>query len=234
MTPITTRRLTIRNWRPDDLDVFHTINSDAQVMEFFPFRRSRAQSAAFLERLTSDIDRRGFGFTALELRETGTCIGFAGLHPDDVVPTLPPQTVEIGWRLAPQYWGKGYVTEAAAALVEFGFGKLGLDQIVSFAVWNNVRSLAVMERLGMQRDAEHDFDHPRVPDDHPELKRHSFYRLTRQRWAAGDGRHAQRHRLPARRKDRLHFNQFLFLFYSCFLTLSSMFELKHTSSFCVE
>lgn len=190
MKPIETQRLTIRNWRPDDIDLFHRINSDRQVMEFFPFRRTPAQSAELLEKLTGDIARRGYGFAALELRESGTCIGFAGLHPDDVVPTLPPQTVEIGWRLAPEHWGKGYVNEAAGALVEFGFEQLGLDQIVSFAVWNNMRSLAVMERLGMERDAGHDFDHPRVPDSHPELKRHLFYRLTRQQWAASRGRRA--------------------------------------------
>jgi RimJ/RimL family protein N-acetyltransferase len=182
--PLLTPRLVIRNWEPRDADLFHLINSDERVMEFFPFRRTRAEADAFLEVLRGRIEQKGFGFTALELRDTGECIGFCGLYADSVVPSLPPDTVEIGWRLASQFWGKGYVTEAAERLLEQGFGELGLDEIVSFAVWNNTRSTAVMERLGMRRDPAGDFDHPRVPETHPELKRHVLYRLDRQSWAA--------------------------------------------------
>jgi RimJ/RimL family protein N-acetyltransferase len=185
MTPLLTPRLIIRNWEPRDADLFHLINSDERVMEFFPFRRDRAQSDAFLETLRARIAAKGVGFTALEIRETGECIGFCGLHADSVVPTLPPDTVEIGWRLAPQHWGKGFVSEAARAWLAHGFGMMGLDEIVSFAVWNNRRSTAVMERLGMRRDPSGDFDHPRVPETHPHLKRHVLYRLTRHDWLAG-------------------------------------------------
>ncbi|MBN9034435.1 MAG: GNAT family N-acetyltransferase [Rhizobiales bacterium] len=184
MTPLTTPRLVIRNWQPRDAGLFHQINSDDRVMEFFPFRRDRAQADAFLDVLRARIDEKGFGFTALELRETGECIGFCGLHADSVVPSLPAGTVEIGWRLAPQFWGKGYVTEAAERLLEHGFREMGLDEIVSFAVWNNRRSTAVMERLGMRRDPAGDFDHPKVPDTHPHLKRHVLYRLARADWEA--------------------------------------------------
>ena len=128
MTPLTTPRLVIRNWQPRDAGLFHQINSDDRVMEFFPFRRDRAQADAFLDVLRARIDEKGFGFTALELRETGECIGFCGLHADSVVPSLPAGTVEIGWRLAPQFWGKGYVTEAAERLLEHGFREMGLDE----------------------------------------------------------------------------------------------------------
>ena len=93
-------------------------------------------------------------------------------------------TIEIGWRLAPEYWGKGYVTEAAQAWTDFGFEALSLDEIVSFAVWNNVRSTAVMERLGMLRDTSGDFDHPNVPGTHPHLRRHVLYRLSKRDWRA--------------------------------------------------
>jgi RimJ/RimL family protein N-acetyltransferase len=188
MTPIRTERLLIRNWEDRDRDLFFRINSEEKIMAFFPFRRTRAESDAFLDEFRTSIDRDGFGFTALENRETGGCMGFAGLHRDSVVPTMPPDTVEIGWRLAPEYWGKGYVTEAAEALLAFGFQDLGLDEIVSFAVWNNDRSTAVMERIGMRRDPAHDFDHSRVPDTHPHLKRHVFYRLSRVDWQARQGR----------------------------------------------
>ena len=183
MTPIRTERLALRSWQDSDRPLFHRINSDEQVMEFFPFRRNRAESDAVMDRLQAWIDANDFGFAAVELAETGQCLGFCGLYRDDGLRALfPAGTVEIGWRLAPEYWGKGYASEAARAWLAFGFETLGLAEIVSFAVWNNCRSTAVMERLGMRRDASADFDHPRVPDTHPQLRRHSAYRLSRNDW----------------------------------------------------
>ncbi len=183
MMRLETERLIIRNWEDRDRDLFHRINSDDDVMQFFPFRRSRAEADAFLDRIRTANEARGYGFSALELKETGECIGFAGLHADSVAPSRPPDTVEIGWRLAPEFWGKGYVSEAANALLAFGFETLGLDEIISFAVWNNERSTAVMRRIGMKAEPEGDFDHPGVPDTHPQLKRHAFYSLKRDDWA---------------------------------------------------
>lgn len=184
MMRLETERLVIRNWEDRDRELFHRINSDDDVMQFFPFRRSRAEADAFLDRIRAENEARGYGFAALELKETGACIGFAGLYPDDVAPSRPAGAVEIGWRLAPEFWGKGYVTEAAEALLVFGFEELGLEEIISFAVWNNERSTAVMRRIGMTRDPEGDFDHPRVPDTHPQLRRHVLYSLKRQDWAS--------------------------------------------------
>jgi RimJ/RimL family protein N-acetyltransferase len=181
--PIRTERLILRNWQLRDRDLFFRINSDDRVMEFFPFRRDRGQSDAFLETLRDIIDQRGYGFAAAEVADTGACIGFVGLSPtSDLEPFIPAGAVEIGWRLAPEFWGHGYVTEAAEAWLDFGFESLGLDEIVSFAVWNNRRSTAVMERIGMRRDEAADFDHPHVPDTHPQLKRHVVYRLSRSDW----------------------------------------------------
>ncbi|MBL8583118.1 MAG: GNAT family N-acetyltransferase [Rhizobiaceae bacterium] len=184
MKPVWTERLILRNWEDRDRDLFHRINSDDRVMEFFPFRRDRAQSDAFFDRLRADIAARGYGFCAVERREDGACIGFVGVHPVMIEPVFPPGTIEIGWRLAPEFWGKGYVMEAARAWLDFAFAELGLDEVVSFAVWNNQRSTAVMERLGMRRDATRDFDHPAIPDTHPQLVRHVLYALSRQDWAA--------------------------------------------------
>ncbi|RWF91479.1 MAG: N-acetyltransferase, partial [Mesorhizobium sp.] len=89
-----------------------------------------------------------------------------------------------GWRLAPEFWGHGYVTEAAEAWLAYGFETLGLDEIVSFAVRDNSRSTAVMQRLGMIADPASDFEHPDIPDSHAMLKRHVFYRLTAKDWQA--------------------------------------------------
>jgi len=182
MKPIRTERLILRNWEERDRDLFHRINSDDRVMAFFPFRRDRAQSDVMLDTLRNGIDARGYGFTAAEIARTGQCIGFVGLMLTDMEPVFPAGTVEIGWRLAPEFWGNGYVAEAAAAWLAFGFESLGLDEIVSFAVWNNRRSTAVMERIGMRRDPGSDFDHPGVPDTHPTLKRHVLYRLSEKDW----------------------------------------------------
>lgn len=188
MTPIKTERLILRNWEDRDRPLFHRINSDERVMEFFPFRRDRAQSDALLDKLREFIDANGFGFSAVEIAATGECAGFAGLYRADYLePFLPADTIEIGWRLAPEYWGHGYVTEAARAHLAYGFQTLGFAEIVSFAVSGNKRSIAVMERLGMVRDEAGDFDHPRVPDSHPQLKRHVLYRLSRERWMETTG-----------------------------------------------
>jgi RimJ/RimL family protein N-acetyltransferase len=180
--PIRTPRLILRNWEERDRDLFHRINSDPMVMEFFPFRRDRAQADAKLEELRDAIGRDGFGFAAIEIAATGRCQGFAGLSRPNGLPMLPPDTIEIGWRLAPESWGNGYATEAARAWLAFGFENLRRDEIVSFAVASNRRSTAVMERIGLERDHGADFDHPMIGEDHAHLRRHVVYRLRRDNW----------------------------------------------------
>lgn len=185
MTPrIETERLVLRPWQDRDRDLFYEINSDSEVMAFFPFRRTREQSDEFFDTLLRDQGKR-LVFAALELRPTGECIGFCGLHEGDIEPHFPPGTIEIGWRLARRFWGKGYVTEAGRAALAHGFDTLGLGEIVSFAVHDNNRSTAVMERLGLKRDAASDFDYVKIPDTHPHLKRHLCYRLTKRDWDDG-------------------------------------------------
>ncbi|PYE37354.1 RimJ/RimL family protein N-acetyltransferase [Rhizobium sp. PP-F2F-G38] len=174
-----TERLRIRNWQESDRDLFFEINSDPEVMTFFPFRRDRADADALFDRNRQAIADTGYGFFALALKETDEPIGFCGLAIPDLAPILPIGTVEIGWRLARRHWSKGYVTEAASALLAFGFETRGLEEIVSFAVADNHRSIAVMKRIGLIRAIDGAFDHPRVPDTHPHLKRHVLYRRKR-------------------------------------------------------
>ncbi|MEM7068024.1 MAG: GNAT family N-acetyltransferase [Pseudomonadota bacterium] len=175
-----TERLIIRNWFEDDRELFYRINSDDQVMEFFPIRRDRMASDKMMDDLRTNIIRDGYGFTAIALKENNQAIGFCGLA--DATSDNPEQDeeIEIGWRLAPEYWGNGYVTESAQRLLKFGFHDLRLKRIISFAVDTNHRSFAVMERIGMKRDRDGDFDHARVPDSHPHLKRHRTYVISRQ------------------------------------------------------
>jgi ribosomal-protein-alanine N-acetyltransferase len=84
--------------------------------------------------------------------------------------------VEIGWRLARSSWGNGYATEAARAVLSFGFEEAGLSEVVSFTTVANQRSRAVMERIGMRRDPADDFDHPGLPLGHPQ-RPHVLYRI---------------------------------------------------------
>jgi RimJ/RimL family protein N-acetyltransferase len=119
MMILETPRLVIRNWEDRDRDLFHTINSDEEVMRFFPFRRNRQESDEFFDRLRTMISETGLGFYALEEKTSGECIGFAGLLRTNLEPHLPDGTVEIGWRLARPFWGKGFVTEAGKALLAY-------------------------------------------------------------------------------------------------------------------
>ncbi|MDG4894008.1 GNAT family N-acetyltransferase [Mesorhizobium sp. WSM4976] len=182
MTPIRTERLILRNWEDRDRVLFHRINSDERVMEFFPFRRDRVAADAKMDEVRAWIEEDGYGFAAAEIAETGECVGFVGLSGTEDIDVLAPGTIEIGWRLAPEFWGNGYVTEAAEAWLAFGFETLGVAEIVSFAVADNHRSITVMKRLGMRADPGADFDHPSVPDSHAHLKRHVMYRLSREAW----------------------------------------------------
>lgn len=185
MSLLETERLIIRNWQESDRDLFHRINSDDQVMTFFPFRRNRAEADAVMDRFSKEISERGYGFAAMECRDSREVIGFTGIRQVNGLPSLPTGSHEIGWRLVPEAWGKGYATEAASAWLEFAFHRLKLSEIFSFAVHDNHASLAVMRRIGMVELTDQAFDHPLVPDSHPELKRHRLFRLSAEEWEAG-------------------------------------------------
>jgi len=172
--PILARRLKLRRWRRSDLEPFAELNADPEVMEHFPAKLSRAQSDELVEKIEAGFDANGFGLWALELREGGEFIGFAGLAIPAFEAHFTP-AVEVGWRLARSAWGNGYATEAGRAAIAFGFERAGLDQIVSFTSLTNHRSRAVMERLGMSHDPADDFDHPSLPAGHHQ-RRHVLYR----------------------------------------------------------
>jgi RimJ/RimL family protein N-acetyltransferase len=174
---LTTPRLILRPWRDDDLAPFAAMNADPRVKAFFPGTQSRTESDAAAARIADHIARHGFGFWAVEAPGVAEFIGFVGLAVPRFEARFTP-CVEIGWSLAFEHWGHGYATEAARAALDFGFGKLGLNEIVSFTVPANVRSRQVMERLGMSHTPADDFDHPLVAEGHP-LRRHVLYRLSR-------------------------------------------------------
>ena len=176
---LATERLLLRQWRSSDREILASINADPRVMEFFPSTLARNVSDAAVDRWQGEITERGWGLWATEIRGTGRLIGFVGLQiPRVSLPFAP--CVEVGWRLACSYWGKGYATEGARGALRVGFARLGLEEIVSFTPVGNRRSRAVMERLGMQV-AEATFEHPSLPEG-SQLREHCLYRLTREGW----------------------------------------------------
>jgi RimJ/RimL family protein N-acetyltransferase len=172
----------LRQWRDSDREPFAELNADPEVMEHFPTVLSRAESGALADRIMAGIAERGWGLWAVEITATGSFAGFVGLNPATFDSPFTP-AVEIGWRLARAYWGEGLATEAACTVLEYGFGSLSLAEIVSFTATTNLRSQAVMLRLGMRHIPADDFDHPGLPEGHP-LRRHVLYRITRSAWAA--------------------------------------------------
>ena len=172
-----TERLRLRPWKDEDLLPYAEMNSDPRVREFFPAIHTREMSADEMRHIQSAYERDGYTFFAAELIATGEFIGFIGMVTMTfAVPGVPQPAVEIGWRLAHKFWGKGYATEGARAVLRYAFETVKLKEIVAITVPANVRSRRVMKKLGMQHIPEHDFDHPRIPEGHP-LRKHVLYRL---------------------------------------------------------
>lgn len=174
---LVTDRLVLRHWRESDLGPFAAMNADPVVMEHFPSVLTREQSDALVARQQDALESGGLGLLAVEHRASGEFLGFVGLAvPGFVTPFTP--CVEIGWRLARSAWGHGYATEGAAAALEHGFTEIGLEEIVSLTSLLNIRSQAVMERIGMTRDPADDFEHPLIAIGDP-LRPHLLYRIRR-------------------------------------------------------
>lgn len=180
---IGTGRLILRGFSDADREAFAAMNADPVVMEHFVQPMTREASDASVDRIDAHWREHGWGLWALERKDTGEFIGYTGLWPVRFEAAFEPK-VEVGWRLAAAHWGHGFATEAARAAVGFAFETLGWREIVSFTAVGNVRSQAVMERIGMRREPEWDFEHPAVPVGHP-VRPHVLYRLTADRHRAG-------------------------------------------------
>jgi ribosomal-protein-alanine N-acetyltransferase len=180
VTSLQTDRLRMRRWRPEDHAPFAEMNADPRVMEHFPAALDRAASDALVDRIERSFDARGYGLWALERRADATFLGFTGLLDVGFEAPFAP-ALEVGWRLDASAWGQGYASEAARASVAHAFAVVGVDEVVSFTAKRNTRSIAVMERIGMHRDPADDFDHPRLPENHP-LRPHVLYRLRAAEW----------------------------------------------------
>ena len=174
---IETPRLILRKWRDEDVEPFYQINQDKKVVEFLAGKMTQNEVENFIKEANKHIDEHGFGIWAVELKEAKELIGFVGLKRRTFAAHFTP-CVEIAWRLGSKHWNKGYATEAAREVLRLGFEKFGLKEIVSFTVPQNLRSQKVMQKIGLKRDFNGDFNHSKLPLDHP-LSLHVLYRLSR-------------------------------------------------------
>ncbi|PIE47017.1 MAG: GNAT family N-acetyltransferase [Gammaproteobacteria bacterium] len=180
---IYTPRLKLRQWHMSDLKPFAQMNADPEVMRYFPTVLTESDSNALGNKIQKLIDQKGYGFWGVELLATQEFIGFAGLNEIDsdseLAKTLnmDKNFLEIGWRLAKKYWGKGYASEAAKAVLDFAFNDLLAESVYAFTAVVNQPSQKVMQRLGMV-NTKQNFNHPKVKQGH-ELERHCLYCINR-------------------------------------------------------
>jgi len=180
MTTLTTKQLILRPWKEEDLEPFAVLNADPRFMEYFPSTLTQRESDDLAKRISTKLKEQGWGLWAVSVPSIADFIGFIGLAEPSFDAHFTP-AVEVGWRLAFDYWGKGYATEGATAALQYGFETLNLNEIVSFTAVQNMRSRRIMEKIGMHHDPKDDFDHPKVPNAHP-LRRHVLYRTNRSEW----------------------------------------------------
>ncbi len=177
---IQTDRLVLRQWDNADFEPFAALNADPRVMEYFPSTLSRQESDNLANRICTQLAEQGWGLWAVSVPGIANFIGFIGLARPSFDAHFTP-AVEIGWRLAFDYWGKGYATEGAKTALAYGFETLNLGEIVSFTAVKNMRSRRIMEKIGLHHNSQDDFDHPKLAESHP-LKRHVLYRMSQQEW----------------------------------------------------
>ena len=150
------------------------MNRDARVMEFMPGVLTHEQSDAWVGRIRGHFDERGYGLWAVETPDA-PFIGFIGLQWANFEADFTPQ-VEVGFRLSPEFWGKGLATEGGKAAVAWAFANTELPAIYSWTARLNLRSQSAIRKIGLMQIGE--FDHPRVPEDNP-LRPHLLFRIER-------------------------------------------------------
>lgn len=145
MTIITTNRLYLRQFTPNDAIHFYTMNLDNEVMQYtgdIPFESVEA-AKTFLENY-NPYEKYGMGRWAVCLKENDDVLGWCGLkfHPNK-------NYVEVGYRFYKRHWGKGYATESALASINYGFKTLKLKTIYAHAHIGNLASHRVLEKCGL-------------------------------------------------------------------------------------
>ena len=147
MPVLQTRRLSLREFVPEDIDALSNILSDAETMRFYPMSFDQAAVVDWIARNRTRYASDGFGLWAMILNDTGELIGDCGL----VRQTVDGEDeIEIGYHVRRDLWGQGYATEAARACRDYGFATLGVDRLISLIRPENMASRRVAEKNGMK------------------------------------------------------------------------------------
>ena len=177
-----TDRLILRDWREDDRAPYAAFNADPEVRRFFyPERLSREDSDGDIDKMVRQIETLGYGFVPVERKSDGAFIGEVGFSLIDagtIAAMDRPAPVEVGWFFGRDYWGSGYAHEAARAILDWAWREVDLPEFIALACKANVRSLRLMDKLGMTRDPQDDFEDPTVPVGHWQ-RPHVIYRAAR-------------------------------------------------------
>ncbi len=168
-----TERLILRSWKYEDRESFAEMNSNRNVMKYFPATLSVDESNAFADRIKAEFEETSFGLYAVEIKETGEFIGYVGFHRFTFDAPFSPGW-EIGWRISDKFWHNGYATEAAKACLDYAREQHFCDKLYSFTAVPNTPSENVMKRIGMSYEGT--FMHPALADGHW-LKEHKLYSI---------------------------------------------------------
>ncbi len=164
---IQTERLVLRPWRDGDGPEFVRVTNTPAVMRHLGGVDNPARLISSVERQEKMQAERGHCFWIVERMADGVLLGFCGLKAPSVAGTSVADDIEIGWRLREDAWGQGYASEAARASLVWGWANLDVARIVAITVPANLPSQKVMERIGMARRPDLDFDHPLFAEGHP-------------------------------------------------------------------
>ena len=175
-----TERLILREWVEADRAPLAAIINTPAMLRYFGGPMSAAECDAFFERRLDDQRRHRFCYWALELKVEARLIGTCGLRlADDYAPDLPVYGLhEIGWRVGEQWWRQGLAIEAANAALGWAWTNTDCDLIAAWTSQPNQPSWRLMEKLGMSRRTDLDFEHPQVPRGSA-LRPHVTYSITR-------------------------------------------------------
>jgi [ribosomal protein S5]-alanine N-acetyltransferase len=171
-------RLNFRRWKKEDRKIFAEMNSNSECMKYFPKVLDENESNSFIDRIEKHIETRGYGLWAVEEKDTTHFIGFIGFNYTELKTDFSP-CIEIGWRLHPKSWGKGYATEGAKTCLQYAYSSLKLNEIYSFTSKINTKSEHIMQKIGMKRIGN--FLHPNIDRTNP-LCEHVLYKITKEEY----------------------------------------------------
>ena len=166
------KRLGFSPWQAADVQtMYEQVNSDPEVMRYFPAVQTRAQTQNLYERMEAQYRKSGYCYFVCEGLESGEFIGMIGMMDICFEAPFTPAT-DIGWRLAKKAWGMGYATEGASRVLQWAEENTKLDKIVADCPVVNKPSERVMQKIGMRKGGE--FTNPLLPDS-PHLQQCVWY-----------------------------------------------------------